>query len=180
MHSARLSIFSARVIASPSHRLKPALYALALALLATAAFAQLKPTALTGTWRITGWKSTGSSGRTVSAPQPGLLLFTGNYFSRMLIVSDGPRTAIKDQEKATAAELLATWRPFNAASGTYEISGANLICRPLVAKNPQVMAPGADQTFSFKLDGNTLAITEVRNANGPIANPITATYTRVE
>jgi hypothetical protein len=98
----------------------------------------------------------------------------------LLITSDQPRTAIKDQTKATAAELLATWGPFNAAAGTFEISGGNMICRPVVAKNPQVMAPGADQLFSFELAGTTLTITEVRNGNGPVANPTTTTYTKVE
>ena len=143
MHSARLSIFSGRVIAYPPHRFKPAICSFALALLATAAFAQLKPTPLTGTWRITGWKRAGSSARSMSAPQPGLLIFTGNYYSRMLITSDDPRTALKDPAKATAAELLATWGPFNAASGTYEISGANLICRAPGCKKSAGDGPGS-------------------------------------
>lgn len=180
MHSARLPIFSARVIAFPRHRLKPALRSLALAFLATAAFAQLKPTPLTGTWRVTGAKTTGPNARTVTNPAPGLLIFTGNHYSRLLITTEEPRVALKDQAKASAAELVATWGPFNAASGTYEISGSNLICRPLVAKNPQVMAPGAEIVYTFKLEGNTLTTTDARNGAGPVANPATITYTRVE
>ena len=180
MHSEMLSIFSARAIPFPPtaytpHRPKLALCSFAMALLATAAFAQLKPTPLTGTWRVTGAKTTGPNARTVTSPAPGLLMFTGNHYSRLLITTEEPRAALKDQAKATAAELLATWGPFNAASGTYEISGGNLICRPLVAKNPQVMAPGADQTFSFKIEGNTLTTTEVRSRNGPFANQATIT-----
>jgi hypothetical protein len=151
-----------------------------MALLTATAGAQLKPTPLTGTWRLTGVKTTGPNARTVSNPQPGLLIFTGNHYSRMLITSDHPRTELKDQTKATAAELLATWGPFNAAAGTYEVSGDNLTCRPAVAKNPQVMVPGGEQLFLFKLDGNTLTITDVRNGNDPVANPTTRTYTRVE
>ncbi len=152
----------------------------AIGLLSTNASAQLKPTLLTGTWRVTGAKTAGPNARTVSSPQPGLLIFTGNHFSRMLITSDEPRPALKDQTKSAAAELLATWGPFNAASGTYEVSGGNLICRPAVAKNPQVMAAGNELIYSFKLEGNTLTITEVRNSNGPFANPATITYTRIE
>jgi predicted acyl esterase len=159
---------------------KLALCLFAMASLAATARAQLKPTPLTGTWRVTEAKTTGPNARTVSSPQPGLLIFTGNHFSRMIITSDQPRTALTDQPKATAAELLATWGPFNAASGTYEVSGDNLTVHPVVAKNPQVMAPGAVLVYSFKLEGNTLTTTDVRNANGPVANPATITYTRIE
>jgi hypothetical protein len=38
------------------------------------------------------------------------------------------------------------------------------------------MAPAAQIVYSFKLDGNTLTTTEVRNANGPFANPVTLAY----
>src|ERR1700722_2052343 len=145
---------------------KLAVCLIAMALLATIANAQLKPTPLTGTWRITEAKFTGPNARTVNSPQPGLLMFTGNYYSRVLITSDQPRSPIKDQTKAAAAELLATWGPFNVASGTYEVSGSNLTVHPIVAKNPQVMAPGAVLVYSFKVAGNLLTITDVRNANG--------------
>lgn len=159
---------------------KLSVYLVGALLLTAAAGAQLKPTPLTGTWRVTGAQTTGPDARTLTSPQPGLLIFTGNHFSRMLITSDQSRPAIKDQTKATAAELLATWGPFNAAAGTYEVSGSNLICRPEVAKNPQVMAAGADQTFRFRIEGTTLTITEVRRGNAPVANPITITYARIE
>jgi hypothetical protein len=153
---------------------------LATVLLAATAGAQLKPTRLTGTWRLTAAKTTGPDARSLTSPQPRLLIFTGNHYSRLLITSDQPRKALQDSTKATAAELLATWGPFNASAGTYEVSGGNLICRPEVAKNPQVMAPGADQTFLFKIEGNTLSLTEVRDRNGPVANPTTITYVRIE
>ena len=159
---------------------KLSVYLFASALLTATGSAQLKPTRMTGTWRLTGVETTGPNARTVSSPQPGLLIFTGDHYSNMWVTSDQPRTALKDSAKATVAELLATWGSFNAASGTYEILGGNLILRPAVAKNPQVMAPGADQTFSFKLAGNTLTISNVRNARGPVVNPTTRTYLRIE
>ena len=157
---------------------------LALCLFATAwlpisACAQLKSTPLTGTWRMKEVKTSGPKGRTI-AGVPGLLIFTGNYYSRMYVDSDQPRTALHDLAKATAAELVAVWGPFVAASGTYEISGNTLSCRPTVAKNPQVMAPGVVDVYTFKIEGNTLSTTDVRNANGAVANPTTITYTRVE
>jgi hypothetical protein len=151
----------------------------AIALLAATASAQLKTTPLTGTWRITEIKTTGPNARTMSGP-PGLQIFTGNHYSLMFVNSDQPRTALQDSSKATAAELLAVWGPFTAASGTYEISGSTLTCRPDVAKNPQVMAPGVVYVYSFKLEGKTLTVTDVSRASGPASNPLTITYTRIE
>ena len=98
----------------------------------------------------------------------------------MFITSEQPRPALPSQTNATAAELLAAWGPLTAASGTYEVSGDKLTCRPLVAKNPQVMAPGAADIYTYKLEGNKLTVTDVQNTNGPVANPVTITYTRVE
>jgi len=149
------------------------------ALLVSVASAQLKPTPLTGTWSLTEVKTTGPKARTISNA-PGLLLFTGNHYSRLYIASDQPREPLKDQSKATAAELLAVWGPVIVSSGTYEISGNTLTFQPIVAKNPEVMAPGAIGVYSFKLEGKQLTMTEVRNVNGPITNPPTMTYTRVE
>ncbi len=36
---------------------------------------------LEGAWRVTEVVTTGPLGRTLSSPQPGLLLFTGGYYS---------------------------------------------------------------------------------------------------
>jgi hypothetical protein len=153
---------------------------LAMALLTGTASAKLKPTPLTGAWRVTEVKTTGPNARTDSSPQPGLFIFTGTHYSNMTVNSDQPRTALQDQTKATAAELLAVFGPFTANSGTYEISGGNMTFKPFVAKNPQAMAAGAANVSSFKIQGNTLTLTGVRNANGPVANPTTITLTRIE
>ena len=58
---------------------------------------------------------------------------------------------------------------------------ANVITmRPLAAKNPAAMGAGAFITYSYKLDGNTLWVTQQRNQNGPFANPVTVKVVRVE
>ena len=70
--------------------------------------------------------------------------------------------------------------PFTANGGTYEVKGNTLTNHPSIAKNPTVMASGATNTFSFKMDGKTLTLTSVTNTQGPVANPTTWTLTRVE
>lgn len=151
----------------------------AIAVLAVTANAQVKQTPLTGTWSVTEIRTTGPNARTISHPQPGLLIFTGNHYSLMIIESDQPRAAVKKQ-KPTAEELLATWGPFTAASGTYEISGAILTTRPAVAKNPPVMGTGNVQLSTFKIEKNTLTLTRTRNGDTPVANPTTIILTKIE
>jgi hypothetical protein len=155
---------------------------LSILVLTATANAQFKTTPLTGTWSVTEIKTTGPSARTISHPQPGLLIFTGHHYSLMIIESDQPRAEIQNSQtkKPTADELLATWGPFTAASGTYEISGSTLTTRPVVAKNPQVMAPGDVQLNTFKIEKNTLTVTRTRNGQTPVANPTTITFTKVE
>jgi hypothetical protein len=151
---------------------------LAIGLLTATADAQFKPTPLSGAWSVTEIKRTGPNAQTMNHPQPGLLIFTGNHYSLMIIETEQPRAEVHAQ--STAAELLATWGPFIAASGTYEISGNTLTTRPTVAKNPPVMAPGNVQLNTFKIEGKTLTLTRVRDGNVAVANPTTIILTRVE
>jgi Lipocalin-like domain len=162
--------------------MKTKLYAcfVAMALLTGTADAKMKSTSLTGTWKITAAKITGPNARTITNPQPGLYIFTGTHYSITLVNSDEPRTAPPSLTNATAPELLATFQAFTANAGTYEISGANLTTRPEVAKNPGMMAQGSTVVSSFKIQGNTLTLTNVSNPNGPVANPTTLTLTRLE
>jgi hypothetical protein len=155
---------------------------LAIAVLTVTANGQFKATALTGTWSVTEIKTTGPNAQTISHPQPGLLIFTGNHYSLMIIESAQPRAELQNPQtkKPTADELLAVWGPFTAASGTYEISGNTLTTRPSVAKNTQVMAPGNVQLNTFKIEKNTLTLTRTRNGETPVANPTTITFTKVE
>ncbi len=160
--------------------MKPLLHLLLISGLAATSNAQLKPTLLTGTWRVTEIKTTFPEARTITNPQPSLLIFTGNHYSLMIIESDKPRAEIQDLQKASAAELLATWGPFTAASGSYDISGDTLTMRPAVAKNQVVMAPDNVQLNTFKLEGKTLTVTRTRNGKNPARNALTITCTRIE
>jgi hypothetical protein len=148
-------------------------------LLSVTADAQSKPPVLTGAWRLTELKRTGPNPETLKNPQ-GLLIFTSKHWSRMYVDSDQPRHEIRDVGKATAPEIIATWGPFVAASGTYEVSGTTVTCRALIAKNPNVMDPGNFSVYTFKIEGNTLTMTDTRNSAGTVPNPRTFTYVRLE
>ena len=155
-----------------------------LTLAALAATAAIKPTALTGAWRVTEVRTTGPNAATNSNPQPGLYIFTGNHYSTIMIQGQGPRPELGDGaqagDKATADQLRALWGPLTANSGTYEISGGNVTFHAAVAKNPGVMAAGNASVSSFKIEKDKLTLVTVRTGRGPVGNPTTTTLTRVE
>lgn len=109
------------------------------------------------------------------------MLFTQKYFSLMFLTTDNPRPATRpDPTKASDAELNALYRPFVAASGTYDISGQTLTTHPMVAKNPWVMAPNVTIVYTLKLGGKTLTLTQIKGEDGTIANPLTLKLSRVD
>lgn len=145
--------------------------------------AQSKRGSLQGVWQTVEVTVTGPGARTIKIPEPrpNLVIVTAKYYSRVEDHSDRPRPIIADVAKATADELRAVWDPFVGEAGTYEVTDGNVITmRPLVAKNPAAMAPGAFITYSYKLDGDTLWVTLQKNQDGPIVNPVTVKAVRVE
>lgn len=137
---------------------------------------QRAPQGLEGAWRITEVVRPGT--RTIGAPQPGFLLFTGSYYSHTLITGAEPRPDLPTGV-VTAEDILTVWNPFTANAGTFEISGNTMIRRPLVAKNPDTMAPGAFNEYTFRLSADTLWVTTVGTEGGAARNPATMRYVRV-
>jgi len=154
------------------------------ALLAGAGVAgQSKRGSLQGVWQTMEVTVTGPGARAIRIPEPrpNLIIVTARHYSRVEVHSEGPRPMPADVTKASADELRAAWGPFIAEAGTYELTDGNAITmRPLVAKNPAAMSPGAFITYSYKLDGDTLWVTAKRDRNGPIVNPVTVKAVRVE
>ena len=141
-----------------------------------------KSPSLQGVWQAVEVTIPGPVKRTITIPEPrpNLTMITARHYSRMQVEGEGARPAVTDVTKASADDLRAAWGPFYAEAGTYEISGNMITLRPVVAKNPAAMTPGAFTAWSFTLEGNTLRVTAAKNHNGPIANPPTITLVRVE
>jgi hypothetical protein len=98
--------------------------------------------------------------------------------SRVLARSFDPSTG---RVTASADQLRKVWGPFVAEAGTFEMSGTDVITmRATVAKNPAAMRDGASTVYTYRRQGDTLVLTEVRTPAGPSARPITVTLTRVE
>ena len=60
-----------------------------------------------------------------------LLIFTKKYFSMVLIAGDKPQPDLP--QKATDAQKVATWTPFQASTGTYEVKGNTYTARSKTA-----------------------------------------------
>jgi hypothetical protein len=135
-----------------------------------------------GVWRVVDATITGPGARTISfAERPNLTIITARHYSRVEVQADGPRPILADVAKASADELRAAWGPFVSEAGTYEVTPGSLITmRPIASKNPAVMGPGVFLTYAYKLDGDTLTLTQQRNQSGPFANPFTLKLVRVE
>jgi len=145
--------------------------------------AQSKRGSLQGVWQTVEVTVTGPGARTITIPEPrpNLIIVTAKYYSRVEVHSDGPRPMLANVAKASADALRAVWDPFVGEAGTYQVTDGNVLTmRPLVAKNPAAMAPGAFITYSYKLEGDTLWVTFQKNQNGPIVNPVTVKAVRVE
>jgi hypothetical protein len=156
--------------------------ALTIALLTGAAAAQPARGSVQGVWRIVEAQVSGPQARTIAfGERPNLTIITAKHYSRVEVQTDSPRPVLADVAKATADELRSAWGPLVAEAGTYELTPDGLITmRPMASKNPAVMGPGVFITYAYKLEGNTLSLTQQRNQNGPIANPFTLKLTRVE
>jgi hypothetical protein len=134
---------------------------------------------IVGVWKLSETTTTGPNAKTVTSPQPGLRIYTRQHYSVTSVGSDKPRVELPEKG-ATDKQLAEAWRPFAANAGTYEIKGNEITHRPSVAKNPGVMRAGNFLVDTFKLEGDTLWLTAKSNASGPVANPGTSKYTRLE
>ena len=144
---------------------------------------QAKGASIQGVWQAVEVTLTGPKARTIAipAPRPNLTIFTARHYSRVEDQSERARPVLADVTKASAEDLRAAWGPFVGEAGTYEVTGDNRITmRPIAAKNPAVMGPGVFITYWYKLDGDTMWVTQQQNQDGPFANPVTVKVVRVE
>jgi hypothetical protein len=158
------------------------LAALTFGLLTTPGTAQQPaPRTIQGVWRVVEATITGPAARTISfSEQPSLTTITARHYTRVEIQASGPRPILKDVATASADELRAVWGPVVAEAGTYEVADNVITMRPIASKNPAVMGPGVFIAYTYKLDGDTLVLTQQRNQNGPFANPFSLKLVRVE
>jgi hypothetical protein len=136
--------------------------------------------AVQGVWRTREVVVPGAAGPAFK-PTATLAIFHGRHYSRVEVHAEQPRPLLGNPADASADQLRAVWGPFVAEAGTFEMSGSDVITmRATVAKNPAAMRDGASSVYTFRRQGDTLTLTEVRTPAGPSAQRVTVTLTRVE
>jgi hypothetical protein len=165
---------------------------LVLAWVAVAAGAQTQ-LSIQGAWRMVSITVTESpAGRrdpfdafgpgTHTNLQPELMIITGKHYSRTTDTAAQPRPTAphKTPDRPTLEELQAEWGPFAANAGTYELSGNVLTLRAIVTKDPRGQRANNFTRLRVELEGDTLSLTPIDSDAGPIPNPVTSKYVRVE
>ena len=109
------------------------------------------------------------------------MIYTETHFSFTHDLSDARRPNLFPfgLAAATADQLRATFGPFRAGAGTYELSGGEVTTRTEASMFGPV-APDAFAVQSYTLEGNTLMLTTRRSQFGPVPAPRTFVLTRVE
>ncbi len=146
-----------------------------LALFAGIADAQSKTTPITGVWKIVE-ASTPDNG--VKRTQGGIYIFTGKYFSKFWDRSESPRPELTPE--MPDAELRKNVRAVLTKAGTYEVSGTTLTTHSKMAINPRSARPDDSDIYSFRIEGNTMWITDVNELGQPSKNPVTLKFIRLE
>ena len=149
-----------------------------------AAYAQSSSSPIDGVWRISEVVATGANAGTIANPQPSLVIFARGHYSWVSVTGTTPRKGSTPAApgKLTDAEKMARyeeWAPLTANSGTFEVKGSTLTRRAQVAKNVGVMNAKNPIVQEFKIEGNTLWLTD-RSAPGQPVSESRTKLTRVQ
>jgi hypothetical protein len=107
-----------------------------------------------GVWKPTEIVQTGAGAYVVSAPQPGMIIFTKSHFSWIWGPGSAPRPLFK-AAVPTKEEKLAAFDALVASSGTYELNGSTATFRHIVSKSPNAVSISEQ----FLIEGDTLTLT---------------------
>ncbi|HSG07533.1 MAG TPA: hypothetical protein VLA36_04225 [Longimicrobiales bacterium] len=135
---------------------------IAAVLLALTAHSAAAQESIQGVWVIAeAWGQDGQGAAwTNDSPQPSLFIFQDGYYSIAYVSGDAPRPLMPENAARTdldADQAASVWLPYTSNSGTYEINGAELTTRPMVALWPNFMT-GGWATFTMSFEGGMLVL----------------------
>lgn len=138
--------------------------------------------AFPGVWRVAELRIPQPDGsiKTISTPQPGLMLMTAKHYSAVLTTSDKPRLPVKNAPETSAADLREAYFSLTSQAGTYAVAGDTITMRAIVSRNVTMMNPSTFNTFTFRFEGTTLWMTSKSTHEGPVRVPTVFKYVRVE
>ena len=114
-----------------------------------------------GAWTLEEITTVGGPNEgTVTDPQPSLWVFAGAHYSEMFVSTASEPRALFEQQPPTDAQALEAYNTIVANSGAYELQGSTLTQRPMVANHPN-FNQGGSKSYEYRLEGDTLWLTEV-------------------
>ncbi len=110
---------------------------------------------LVGAWSLIA-VNPGNSSPLIEPSQPGLYIFTADYYSA--VFAPGPDLRIKAEVsfQPNPEEMVAQYESIIVNTGTYEIDGSTVTFRPIIAKSPGFV--GGHQMSTFRVEGDTLVL----------------------
>jgi len=117
--------------------------------------------ALEGVWRIVEVAGTNAEGDwTTQNVQPSLYIFMDGYYSMQLVRGDEPRPLMPEGTTWEVMTLeqyrsICAGEFFSANTGAYEVDGASLTVRPVVAKWPNLMT-GGSLMYTYRIEDGSL------------------------
>ncbi len=113
--------------------------------------------ALVGAWRVAEVAEPNKP--PVTAPQPGLMIFTKQHYSFARINGTKPLPDYPSNDKATDAQKVAVFDALYLNAGSYTATANTLATQSLVAKSAFAMA-GSGNQFEYTIDGDKLVLTQ--------------------
>jgi hypothetical protein len=111
---------------------------------------------LAGAWAVSEVAvSSADTSFTITAPRPGLFVFTRNHFSAVVIVGEGPLEPFSDEP--TDAERLTAFRNLRATAARYELGDSTMTITTFVDAIPSDV--GDTFTAGYRLDDRMLVLT---------------------
>ena len=111
---------------------------------------------LQGVWSLTA-VDPGDGSAVIDPSQAGLYIFGEGYYSAVYAPGAEARVPAGIAFQPTPEEMVAQHESIIVNTGTYEISGATVTFRPIIAKSPGFV--GGQATSEFQIDGDTLKLT---------------------
>lgn len=93
---------------------------------------------------------------TKADPQPGLFIFGKSHYSATWVPQRQARPPFASPFEPTPEELAAACDALVVNSGAYEISGSELIVRPMVTRMPEFS--GGRMIYRYGIKGNVLSL----------------------
>ncbi len=132
---------------------------------------------LIGVWKVTLVTFKGPNAQVITNPPPSICIFTKKYMSLVGVRGEEPRPKLP--ENPNVDQLVAAWQSLAASVSTYDVKGDTITIHPIVGKSPNIK-PGDFITLDHKFEGDNLWVTPKSDQDGPIENPYTLEFMRVE